>query len=78
MGDGESKEEKIQKMQISITEDRELMNMLKRQGKNENQKELQNFRDFLEKFLALNPKYRITPQSAIEHPFLHFQTKLQE
>jgi serine/threonine-protein kinase PRP4 len=63
-------------MQVNITPERDLMAMLKKYGKTDNMKELQNFRDFLERCLALNPKDRITPQEAIEHPFLHFQTKL--
>jgi serine/threonine protein kinase len=52
------------------------MNLLKKYGRIEAPKDLQNFRDFLERCLALNPKDRITPQEAIEHPFLHYQTKL--
>ena len=49
-------------MQVSITAERDLMNSLKKYGQNETPKELQNFRDFLERCLALNPKDRITPQ----------------
>jgi serine/threonine protein kinase len=53
------------------------MNMLKKYGKdNENSKNLQKFRDFLEKCLTLNPKDRLKPQEALEHPFLHYQMKL--
>lgn len=51
--------------------------MLKKWGHAAEPKELQSFRDFLERCLALNPKDRITPQEAIEHPFLHYQTKLE-
>lgn len=38
---------------------------------------MQNFRDFLERTLMLNPKDRLTPQEAMEHPFLHYQIKLE-
>lgn len=39
------------------------MYLLKKYGSvQENIKDLQNFKDFLEKCLALNPKDRITPQ----------------
>ena len=57
-----TKQPKEVKMQVNITAERDLMGMLKKFGNHENVKELQNFRDFLERCLALNPKDRITPQ----------------
>lgn len=72
-----TKEYKVQKMQVTVTAERDLMNLLRKHGREgEQSKDLQNFRDFLEKCLVLNPRDRMTPQEAIEHPFLHYQTKL--
>lgn len=51
--------------------------MLKKYKKEEdNMKNLQKFKDFLEKCLALNPKDRLKPQEALQHPFIQYQTKL--
>jgi serine/threonine protein kinase len=50
---------------------KDLMSMLKEGnvGK-EDLKSLQNFKDFLEKALALDPNKRITPEEALGHPFI--------
>ncbi|EAR92852.2 cyclin-dependent kinase-like Serine/Threonine kinase family protein (macronuclear) [Tetrahymena thermophila SB210] len=40
----------------------------------ENQKKLSQFKDFLDKCLQLDPKNRITPEEALEHPFLKLNT----
>ena len=43
----------------------------------EDPKILNNFRDFLENCLALNPKNRLSPETAFQHPFLNYQIKLK-
>lgn len=40
-------------------------------------KKLVLFRDFLDQCLTLNPKHRLTPEKALEHPFLNHQITLQ-
>lgn len=68
----------VTKMQVSISPEREMLAMLKRNCVfEEDPKVFNNFRDFLENCLALNPKNRLTPESAFQHPFLNFQIKLK-
>lgn len=65
------------KMQVSITPQRELLNLLRKNERfQEDPRRLATFRDFLEGCLALNPKNRLTPAEAFEHPFLNHMVKL--
>ena len=68
----------VAKMQVSIAPEGELLGRLKRDCRfEEDSKTLNNFRDFLENCLALNPKNRLTPETAFQHPFLNYQIKLK-
>lgn len=67
----------VNKIQVAITQERELQGLLKRYSRfDEDPKLLHAFRDFLEGCLALNPKNRLTPETALQHPFLNYQVKL--
>lgn len=75
--DKASKKNAIKKMQISITAEKELLQRLRKHGRQgEEGKKIHNFKDFLEKCLALNPKDRLTPEEAFLHSFLNYQVKL--
>jgi serine/threonine-protein kinase PRP4 len=75
--DKASKKNAIKKMQISITAERELLQRLRKHGRQgEEGKKIHNFKDFLEKCLALNPKDRLIPEEAFLHSFLNYQVKL--
>ena len=64
-------------MQISITPDRDLLNLLRKNERfEEDPKKLALFRDFLEGCLSLNPKNRFTPEAAFQHQFLNHMVKL--
>ena len=65
------------KIQPTITPERELLGMLKRHSRfQEDPKQLALFGDFLENCLALNPKNRLTPAEAFKHPFLNYMVTL--
>jgi serine/threonine protein kinase len=75
--DPNTKNNAVKKMQISITPERELLNLLRKHERfTEDPRRLASFRDFLEGCLALNPKNRFSPEQAFQHPFLNHMIKL--
>jgi serine/threonine-protein kinase PRP4 len=75
--DPNTKNNVTKKLQISITPERDLLNLLRKHERYaEDPRRLATFRDFLEGCLALNPKNRFTPEQAFQHPFLNHMVKL--
>ena len=61
---------------VTVSQDRELLKLLKEKNHEETKKQVM-FKDFLERCLALNPKNRLTPAEALQHPFLNHQLILK-
>lgn len=75
--DSNTKTNLVKKMQISITPERDLLNLLRKHERfAEDPRRLALFRDFLEGCLSLNPKNRLSPEQAFQHPFLNHMVKL--
>jgi serine/threonine-protein kinase PRP4 len=56
-----SKQIFIKPLNVTITSQRELLNLLKQKSGNIEHKRLVQFKDFIEQCIILNPKNRITP-----------------
>ncbi len=54
----------------------DLMTMLRAVNPQEEPKMLSNFKDFLERGLALDPHKRLTPEEALQHPFLGLKVRM--
>ena len=60
-------------MSIPVHGTLDLLSQLKAVNTNDDLKDLQIFKDFLDKVLAIDPNKRLSPEDALKHPFLDFK-----